>query len=155
MREVVPIRKRVTKGELVRRFYESEGKMSPELGTKIQEGADDVRLNIPYVINNIESVKTEKQSFDGHRVELLDAKGDVGSVMLWSRPVTSPQSKLGAFVTLLGSNTDKWLHKWIIFKGWEPNNRHIELSEAPPVKSTRATTGKGILKAAKEARGDK
>jgi len=125
--------------------------MSPELGTKLQEGADDIKLNVPYMVNDIETVITERQNFEGHRVELLDIKGKTGSVMLWSRPVTSPKSKLGAFITLLGSNTDKWLRKWIVFKAWEQNNRNIELSAPPEVKETKATTGKGVLKAAKAA----
>lgn len=123
----------------------------PELGTKLQEGADDVRLNVPYMVNDVETVKTEKAQYDGHRVELLDVRGNVGTVMLWSRPVTSPKSKLGAFITLLGSNTDKWLRKWIIFRGWEVNNRNIELSLPPAERQTKATTGEGVMKAAKEA----
>lgn len=123
--------------------------MSPEIQTKLQEGADDIKLNVPYMINDVERVVTERQNFEGHRVELLDIRGNEGSVMLWSRPVTSPKSKLGAFITLLGSNSDKWLKKWIIFKSWEQNSRVVELSAPPEVKSTKATTGKGILGAAK------
>lgn len=125
--------------------------MSPEIQTKLQEGADDIKLNVPYMVNDVEEVTTERQNFTGHRVELLDIKSNVGSVMLWSRPVTSPKSKLGAFITLLGSNSDKWLRKWIIFKAWEQNNRVIELSAPPTGKSTKATTGPRILKAAKPA----
>jgi len=126
--------------------------MSPELGTKLQEGADDIKLNVPYLVNDVETVTTERQNFEGHRVELLDIKGNAGSVMLWSRPVTSPKSKLGAFITLLGSNTDKWLQKWIVFKAWEQNNRFIELSAPPAEKSTKATTGKGIEGAVKSVK---
>jgi len=109
--------------------------MSPELGTKLQEGADDIKLNVPYMINDVEEVVTEVSSYDGHRVELLSAKGDIGSVMLWSRAITSPKSKLGSFVELLGSNTDKWLKKWIIFHGWQQNARLIALCEPPVEKA--------------------
>ena len=111
--------------------------MSPELGTKLQEGADDVKLNVSYMINGVEEVLTEKSNYDGHRIELLDAKGGLGTVMLWSRPVTSPKSKLGAFITLLGSNTDEWLRKWIVFRGWEENNRNVECCEAPVEKAAK------------------
>jgi len=124
----------------------------PEIKTKVQEGADDVRLNVPYMVNDVEEVITERANYEGHRVELLDIKGNTGSVMLWSRPVTSPASKLGAFITLLGSNTDKWLKKWIIFRGWGENNRNIERTEAPEEKVTKATTPKGVEKAVKKAK---
>jgi len=123
----------------------------PETGVRLQEGADDVKLNVAYMINDVEEVTTEVGAYTGFRVELLDIKGNLGSVMLWKRPVTSPKSKLGAFVSLLGSNTDKWLRKWIIFRGWSQGNRNIERTEAPVEKATKATTAKGIQKAIKEA----
>jgi len=124
----------------------------PETGVKLQEGADDIKLNIPYMVNDVEDVKTEVAAYSGFRIELLDTKGNMGTVMLWKRPVTSPKSKLGSFVTLLGSNTDKWLRKWIIFKAWQQNSRLVELCEVPVVKETKATTGEGILKAVKDVK---
>lgn len=123
--------------------------MSPELGTEVREGADNVQLNIPYEIINVEEVETDVRHYQGVRVELLSPKGHVGSIALWKRPVTGKGSKLGVFITLLGSNTDKWLHKWIIFRGWEQNNRVIELTAAPEGKATKATTVKGVAKAIK------
>jgi len=122
----------------------------PETGVKLQEGADDIALNVAYEINNVEDIKTEVGAYSGFRVGLLSMKGDEGSVMLWKRPITSPRSKLGSFVSLLGSNTDKWLKEWIIFRSWQQNGRVIELTKAPVEKSTEATTGEEILEAAKE-----
>ncbi|GAI07226.1 unnamed protein product [marine sediment metagenome] len=49
--------------------------------------------------------------------------------MLWSRPVTTPKSKLGAFITLLSSNTDKWLNKRICFIDWRQGARVVELAK--------------------------
>lgn len=126
----------------------------PETGVKLQEGADDVKLNVAYEVNNVEDVTTEVGAYSGIRVTLLDMEGNMGTVMLWKRPVTSPKSKLGAFVSLFGSNTDRWLRKWIIFRGWSLNNRVIEPTEAPVVKSTKATTGKGIMKAAEQSQSE-
>jgi len=123
----------------------------PEIKTRLQEGADDIKLNVPYMINDVEEVVTERQGYEGHRVELLDIKGNLGSVMLWSRSVTSPKSKLGVFLTLLGANTDRWLKKWIVFRGWEQNNRNIELVEAPVAKEAKAAPAKATPKAAKGA----
>ena len=106
----------------------------PELGIELREGADNVKLNVPYEITNVEDVTTDVSSYEGIRVELLTAKAEVGSLMLWKRPVTGMGSKLGVFITLLGSNTDKWLHKWVIFKGWDKGNRLVERVTAPEAK---------------------
>ena len=125
--------------------------MSPEIGTEVREGADDVKLNTPYEIINIESVTTDVSQYSGIRVEFLDTKGKTGTVMLWKRPVTGTGSKLGVFITTLGSNTDKWLHKWLVFKEWEAKKRSIEIVAAPAEKATKATTAKGIAKALKKA----
>jgi len=125
--------------------------MSPETGVKLQEGADDIKLNVPYMINDVDEVTTEVGAYNGFRVELLDIKGNLGSVMLWKRPITSPKSKLGSFVSLLGSNTDRWLHKWVIFHGWQQNARLIELCEPPVEKGTKLVLAKSVEKAIKEA----
>jgi len=124
--------------------------MSPEIGTEVREGADDVKLNITYEIINVEDVITDTQQYAGIRVELLDTKGHTGTVMLWKRPVTGTGSKLGVFIIKLGSNTDKWLHKWLIFREWEVKKRLIELIAAPVEKVTKATTAKGVAKAIKK-----
>lgn len=126
--------------------------MSPEIGTQVREGADNVELNIPYEITNVEDVQTEVRSYAGIRVELLSPKGHMGSIMLWKRPVVGHASKLGCMIDLLGSNTDRWLHKWLIFRGWEQNNRVVQLTAAPVEKATKATTAKDIAKAVKKAK---
>jgi len=148
--------KRKTKGQLVREYYERRGKVSPEIGTEVREGADDVKLNIPYEIVNVEDIKTEVRTFTGIRVELLSVAAKVGSVVLWKRPITGKGSKLGVFITLLGSNTDKWLHKWIVFKGWEQNSRLVELVAPPVEKSAKVRMSKAMTKVAEgETKGDK
>lgn len=99
----------------------------PEIETKVRQGGDDVEVGKEYEILNVEQVTTEVAFYKGWRVSLLTKKAEEGSVMLWERPVTSPDSKLGAFITLLGGNTDKWLHKWIKFVDWRQGARLIEL----------------------------
>lgn len=99
----------------------------PKLGTEVREGADDVAIGVSYEIVNVEEVTTEISFYKGIRVELMSKKADEGSVMLWQRPVTTAKSKLGAFITLLGDDTDKWLHKWIKFAEWRQGARIIEL----------------------------
>jgi len=124
--------------------------MSPEIGTEVREGADDVKLNVPYEVVNIEDVSTDVAQYQGIRVELLDTKGQTGTVMLWKRPVTGTGSKLGVFITKLGSNTDRWLQKWVIFYEWEPKKRLIGIVPAPVEKVTKATTANGVAKAVKK-----
>ena len=125
--------------------------MSPELGTEVREGADNVELNTPYEIVNIDAgVVTDVSFYAGVRVEMLTQKAKEGTIMLWKRPVTSPGSKLGSFITLLGSNTDKWLHKWIKFTAWEKNKRVIELLPVPVEKATKAKSATGIIKVIKK-----
>jgi len=111
--------------------------MSPEIGTEIREGADNVELNVPYEIVNVEDVTTDVAQYSGVRVELLSAKARDGTVMLWKRPVTGKGSKLGVFITLLGSNTDRWLHKWLIFRAWSQGARIVELIPPPEEKKTK------------------
>lgn len=151
-RRVVYRKKRYTKGELVKLYYERRSLMSPEIGTELREGADDVKLNVLYEITNVESVTTDVAMYQGIRVEMLTAKAQTGTVMLWRRPVTGKGSKLGVFIDKLGSNTDKWLHKWVIFREWEAKKRLIEIATAPVEKITKATTAKGVAKAAREAK---
>jgi len=146
----IEVRKRYTKRELIEIYYaKKEGRM-PEIGTEVREGADDVKLNIPYEIVNVEDVQTDVAMYKGIRVELLSVKAQTGTVMLWKRPVTGTGSKLGVFITKLGSNTDRWLHKWVIFREWEAKKRLIELVPAPAERVTKAKTSKGIAKAVKK-----
>jgi len=107
----------------------------PKLGVEVREGADNVDLNTPYEVVNVEEVTTDVSAYAGIRVEFLSKAAKTGTIMLWKRPVTGTASKLGVFITALGDNTDKWLHKWVIFIGWEKGNRNIEVSaEAPRAK---------------------
>lgn len=124
--------------------------MSPEIKTEVREGADDVIEGVAYEITNIEDIMTEVQNLQGIRVSLLTAKAQEGNVVLWKRPVTGKGSKLGVFITQLGSNTDKWLNQWVIFRVWQPRNRVLEVVPAPVPKATKATTAKGVAKAIKE-----
>ncbi|GAI52674.1 unnamed protein product [marine sediment metagenome] len=99
----------------------------PKIGTKVLEGADDVRIGVVYTILMVEEVETDVAKYHGLRVGLIDKDKDEGSVMLWQRPITSPRSKLGSFLTLLENDTDKWTGKKIIFKDWRPGARLVEL----------------------------
>jgi hypothetical protein len=124
--------------------------MSPELGTEAKESGDVVRLNIPYEITNVEEVTTDVSFYQGVRVEMVTAEAETGTIMLWKRPVVGTKSKLGAFITLLGSNTDKWLHRWVVFTHWEKNARVVLHSSAPsPLLQAATDEGADIVSAKK------
>lgn len=143
-REVKPRRKkRLTKSELAQCLEKGGNSMSPVLDTEVREGADDVVEGVAYEIINVEDVDTEVQGYKGIRVSLLTEKAIEGNVMLWKRKVTGTGSKLGVFITVLGNNTDKWMHKWVKMVSWQDRKRELEVVSAPspkaskkPVKST-------------------
>jgi hypothetical protein len=56
-----------------------------------------------------------------------EADGKEVVAALWMREVAGKQSKLGAFITELGDNTDAWTGKKIMIKSWRPNIRKIEV----------------------------
>ena len=140
-------RKRETKRQLVEKFYGKEKGMSPKIQTEVREGADDVTEGVPYEIVNVEEITTDVAFYKGIRVSLLDKKKAEGNVMLWQRKVTGTGSKLGVFIVALGNDTDRWLHKWVIFKVWQDRKRELEIIPAPTPKATKATTGAGVFRA--------
>lgn len=139
VKEVMPRRKRrITKGRLVEIFKEGGDRMSPTIDTEVRKGADDVAEGVPYEIVNVEDIVTDVRQYSGIRVQLLSKKAEEGTVVLWKRKVTGETSKLGVFILNLGNNTDKWLHKWIIFKTWEDRNRVLEVVPTPAPKAPKA-----------------
>lgn len=137
-------RKRLTKGQVIKKYKEKGDKVMPKLGTQVREGADDIVEGVEYEIVNVEEIVTDVQSLSGIRVSCLSKKGDEGNVVLWQRPITGTGSKLGVFITELGDDTDNWLNKWVVFKVWQNRNRVLEVISAPkgkPAKKAKAKTG--------------
>lgn len=145
-------RKRMTKGRLHEIISRNGGKLMPEIGTEVVESGDTVAQNIPYEIVNVEEVDTEISHYSGIRVEMLTAKGETGSIMLWKRQRVGTGSKLGVFITVLGTNTDSWLHRWVMFKNWEKNNRVIVGVASPSPASLKETRIAGAEQAFVEVR---
>jgi len=105
--------------------------LSPETGINVVESGDLLELNIPYEIVFVEDLVTQVSMYRGFRVHMLSEEGRDGGVMLWKQEIVGVRSKTGVFITLLGTNTDDWLHKWIIFRAWERNSRRVELINPP------------------------
>ena len=116
--------------------------MSPKIDTEVREGADDIIEGVQYEIVAVEEITTDVQSLQGFRVTVNTQKGEEGNVVLWKRTITGTGSKLGVFITQLGNDTDKWLHKWIIFETWQPRNRVLQVIPAPTPKAGKASAKK-------------
>jgi len=85
-----------------------------------------------------EIVKTAVSGYNGVRCRVKDdADGQEYGEMLWIRPEMGTKSKLGAFMAVLGSETDNWLHKRVRILRWADKDRDIE--EVPK----KAAAGKG------------
>jgi len=100
----------------------------PKLGVKLSESFSP-RLGEAYEIISVEEVTTQVRNLKGLRVTLRDSKGKENAEMLWLRDVVGRNSKLGAFIALLGDNTDRWVGKKIIFVSWMPRQRELGLPQ--------------------------
>ena len=103
-------------------------------------------------ILSAEQLKTPQRGFEGIRVRAKayncaihtlteedkekSKDGADHSEMLWTRPEVGVTSKLGAFMSELGDDTDAWIGKWIKVTKWAVKDREIETTTAP-------MTGKG------------
>jgi len=77
------------------------------------------------VIVQAEEVKTLIRGYNGIRVTIKDDNGVEYSEMLWKRPEVGTRSKLGAFMTELGDDTDEWIGKRIKILVWKEKAREI------------------------------
>jgi hypothetical protein len=79
-------------------------------------------------IVSAEIVKTPVSGYSGIRVTIKEAGTDEKyAEMLWIRPRTGVKSKLGAFISVLGNNTDTWVGKLIKIVKWTAKEREIQL----------------------------
>lgn len=83
------------------------------------------KIGIPYKIEKTEELKTAfGPTLKISLQNMIDVK-DRGSILAAIRDEVGEKSKLGSFITLLGSETDDWLNRVIVFKVWEDKNRVI------------------------------
>lgn len=111
-----------------------------ELNTTVAgQGPQDLTEGKEYEIASVEQVKTQLRGLDGLRVTCVDQDGEQATTMLWLRDTVSANSKLGAFITALGNNTDDWEGKIIYTRFWRDRNREIEVvgEEKPQAKTSK------------------
>jgi len=81
-----------------------------------------------YVITNVEevTVNTPNGPMSGFRVSLKDDSGNPHSTMLWNKETASKKSKIGAFVSALGPDTDNWINHRVLFSSWAEKDRVVK-----------------------------
>jgi len=102
----------------------------PKIKTEIVETQPEPSEGMTYNITASEVIKTQRKGYDGVRVSLKGTDGSIRGTMLWLRDTAGVKSKVGAFVGLLGDDTDSWIGKNILIVKWQEGNRQIQL--APP-----------------------
>jgi hypothetical protein len=98
-----------------------------KIPTKLAVSRPSFEVGGVYTITQVEQVKTALRGFEGLRVTAVDEDGEEHAEMLWLRETVGNTSKLGAFVSVLGDDTDNWIGKRIRIVSWTPKNRQIAL----------------------------
>ena len=106
-----------------------------KLNTKISKPLPNFHVGLIGKITSVEVIKT-KMGVDALRVALSDTNceesgdGNTQHVdVLWLREKVSRNSKLGAFLLVLGDDTDEWLGKTIVIDRWQERDRKIQVVE--------------------------
>jgi hypothetical protein len=97
-----------------------------KIGVKLSSQVEGLKEGEIYTVLGAEQIRTDVQGFNGVRVTCRSADGGEVAEMLWIRPIVGERTKLGAFVKVLGPDTDGWIGKKIKVLKWERRNRQIE-----------------------------
>ncbi len=84
-----------------------------------------------YTIEKAEIIQTSVRGYKGVRVTLKDEKGNHYATMLWLRDRVGTSSKLGAFITALGTKVSQWKGKQIEILEWTERRRAVKLVGQP------------------------
>jgi hypothetical protein len=93
-----------------------------ELPTKIAQRLPGFFEGLEGTITNVETINPGP--WKGIRVT-VDSNNTKFAEVLWIRDVTSQTSKLGAFITALGTKPKTWIGKKIRVISWTQRNRKI------------------------------
>src|SRR3990172_11502842 len=108
-------------------------KLSPQYNTqvsyepKVQEVYEIVSADEITTRNNLTGVRVEMRAKNG-----FDKRNY--AVTLWPSDQVSNTSKWGAFISVLGNDTDKWPHKWIRIISMQARLCETVLEKAPSLK---------------------
>ena len=99
----------------------------PKIDIDIAPQLPDIKEGEIYTIAEAEVMTTAVKSYKGIRVTCTDMKNEPHGTMLWLRGEAGEQSKVGAFITALGKDTDAWISKHIQVVAWRTGNRKIQV----------------------------
>jgi len=102
----------------------------PKIDTQLVGEQESPDIGVVYTITDVDEFKSAVQSFKGYRVTMKDATGNEVVEALWKQEVAGPNSKIGAYITALGNDTDKWIGKKVKYINWVKGNRNIEVVKA-------------------------
>jgi len=98
----------------------------PKIKVEIAESLPEPAEGHIYVIGEAELFTSQVRGYKGLRVPMVDVADNSEVVAaLWMREVAGSMSKLGAFVSVLGEDTDSWTNKKIQIVAWRQGNRKI------------------------------
>lgn len=100
----------------------------PKLNVEFRETLPGFEEGDIIEITKVEITQTMVRGFRGVRVEGIEVSSKQKKAeMLWIREVIGENSKLGAFIKVLGDDTDNWVGKKIEILEWKPRRRTIRL----------------------------
>jgi hypothetical protein len=98
-----------------------------KLKTEIAELLPEPQEGKIYTISTCELFTSPVKGYKGLRVNMVAEDGAKVASSLWTRDIAGQKSKLGAFITVLGEETDAWEGRKIRFLAWRIENRKIEV----------------------------
>jgi len=100
----------------------------PKINVEIAEQLPEPLEGHIYQIHDPELFTSAVRSYKGLRVPLTDQTDQMEVIaVLWTRDIAGEKSKLGAFISVLGNDTDTWNGKKIKILKWRPGERQIEV----------------------------
>lgn len=99
----------------------------PKIDTQMVGEQEAPEIGVLYTITDVDEFKSAVQGYKGYRITMKDAKGNEVVEALWKQEVAGPNSKIGAYITALGDNTDAWKGKKVKYTTWTKGNRNIEV----------------------------
>jgi len=99
----------------------------PKINVEIAEQLPEPVEGHTYTIGEPELFTSQVRGYKGLRVPMTEDDGTQVVAALWMRDVAGEKSKLGAFITALGGDTDTWTAKKVKIVSWRASNRVIQV----------------------------
>lgn len=109
-----------------RKKWSEVKKNMPKLNVEIAESLPEPLEGHIYEIGESELFTSQVRGYKGLRVPMKDVNTSTEVVAaLWMREIAGSSSKLGAFISVLGEDTDAWTGKKVQILTWRQGDRKI------------------------------